>query len=97
MVVPSVMEEPFGIVALEGLACGCRMVISKAGGLPEAVGRFARIFRNGDVAELSAALRYELVRNRSDEEDRNIKAYLSNFSPNATAKKFLTLLGTERS
>jgi len=38
MIVPSVWEEPFGIVALEGLACGCNVVVSKRGGLPEAIG-----------------------------------------------------------
>ncbi len=38
MVVSSLWDEPFGIVALEGLAC-CRVVIvSDRGGLPEAVG-----------------------------------------------------------
>jgi glycosyltransferase involved in cell wall biosynthesis len=38
MLVPSVWEEPFGIVALEGMACGCQIVASTRGGLPEAVG-----------------------------------------------------------
>ncbi|RYY43105.1 MAG: glycosyltransferase, partial [Sphingomonadales bacterium] len=35
LVVPSVWEEPFGIVALEGLACGCEVVVARSGGLPE--------------------------------------------------------------
>ena len=38
IVVPSLEPEPFGIVALEGLACGCLVVASNHGGLPEAVG-----------------------------------------------------------
>jgi glycogen(starch) synthase len=37
LVVPS-RREPFGIVALEGLASGCIVVSSSVGGLPEAVG-----------------------------------------------------------
>ncbi|QIL20510.1 glycosyltransferase [Thermomonas sp. HDW16] len=40
LVVPSVYEEPFGIVALEGLSSGCRVVVTRKGGLPEAVGAF---------------------------------------------------------
>lgn len=37
-VVPS-RYEPFGIVALEGIASGCIVVAANTGGLPEAVGR----------------------------------------------------------
>lgn len=32
MVIPSIWEEPFGVVALEGLACGCNIVASNRGG-----------------------------------------------------------------
>src|SRR5262245_32682692 len=38
MVVPSVWEEPFGIVALEGVACCDTIIVTNRGGLPEAVG-----------------------------------------------------------
>jgi len=37
LAVPSRVEA-FGIVALEGLACGCAVAVSDVGGLPEAVG-----------------------------------------------------------
>jgi glycosyltransferase involved in cell wall biosynthesis len=37
-VVPSRWEEPFGIVALEGLACGCKLIVPDSGGLREAAG-----------------------------------------------------------
>ena len=33
MVVPSRTPEPFGVVALEGIACGCVVVGSEGGGL----------------------------------------------------------------
>lgn len=56
LVVPSRYEEPFGIVALEGIACGCAVVASRGGGLPEAVGPCGRTFANGDAAELAAVL-----------------------------------------
>ncbi len=38
MVVPSLWEEPFGIVALEGIACCDLVIATRRGGLPEAVG-----------------------------------------------------------
>jgi glycogen(starch) synthase len=56
LVVPSRYHEPFGIVALEGIACGCVVVGSAGGGLPEAIGPCGRVFRNGSVAELAATL-----------------------------------------
>ena len=52
MVVPSLGPEGFGIVALEGLACGCRMIVSEAGGLPEAVAGHADTFAMGDLVGL---------------------------------------------
>jgi glycosyltransferase involved in cell wall biosynthesis len=57
LVVPSRWEEPFGIVALEGIACGCLVVGSKGGGLPDAIGPCGVTFRNGDVVDLARAIR----------------------------------------
>lgn len=52
LLVPSVWEEPFGIVALEGMACGCIPIVSDGGGLPDAVGDAGITFRRGDVNDL---------------------------------------------
>jgi glycosyltransferase involved in cell wall biosynthesis len=56
MVVPSRWQEPFGIVALEGIACGCVVVGSDGGGLKDAIGPCGVTFPNGDVAALTKAL-----------------------------------------
>jgi glycosyltransferase involved in cell wall biosynthesis len=61
MVVPSLWREPFGIVALEALACGCAVVGSSGGGLPEAIGPGGRTFPNGDARALAASLRATLA------------------------------------
>lgn len=53
LLVPSLWEEPFGIVALEGMACGCLPIVSNGGGLPDAVGKAGLIFKRGDVADLA--------------------------------------------
>jgi glycosyltransferase involved in cell wall biosynthesis len=56
LVVPSRYNEPFGIVALEGIACGCVVLGSEGGGLPEAIGPCGFTFRNGDAADLARVL-----------------------------------------
>ena len=53
MIVPSCYEEPFGIVALEGLACGCLPIVSVRGGLVDAIGPHGFTFPNGDDAALA--------------------------------------------
>jgi glycogen(starch) synthase len=62
LVVPSRYDEPFGIVALEGVACGCLVVASSGGGLPDALGPCGLTFRNGDAGDLTARLREALDR-----------------------------------
>ncbi len=60
MVVPSRWEEPFGIVALEGIACGCAVIGSAGGGLPDAIGPCGITFQNGKVEDLTRAIRQAL-------------------------------------
>jgi glycosyltransferase involved in cell wall biosynthesis len=56
VVVPSVWAEPFGLVALEGIACGCVAVGSAAGGLRDAIGECGETFANGDVGALTSVI-----------------------------------------
>ena len=56
LVVPSRWREPFGVVALEGLACGCVVLASDGGGLPDALGTAGLLFRRGDLADLQGQL-----------------------------------------
>lgn len=60
LVAPSRWNEPFGLIALEGMACGCRVVGSSGGGLPEAMGGLGHIFPNGQVMELERAMKAAL-------------------------------------
>jgi len=60
LVVPSRWAEPFGIVALEGIACGCVVIGSAAGGLPDAIGPCGVTFPNGDAPALAASIRETL-------------------------------------
>lgn len=56
LVVPSLWEEPFGVVALEGLACGCLVIGSEQGGLKNAIGPCGWTFPNGNVEALADLL-----------------------------------------
>jgi len=56
LVVPSRWEEPFGLVALEGLACGCVVVVADSGSLPEVIGPCGPTVPKNDPIALAAAL-----------------------------------------
>jgi glycosyltransferase involved in cell wall biosynthesis len=56
MAVPS-LWEPFGIVALEGIACGCAVVGTALGGLPEAIGPCGLTVPNADSRAMARALK----------------------------------------
>jgi glycogen(starch) synthase len=84
LVVPSRWQEPFGIVALEGIACGCVAVGSEGGGLKDAIGRCGVTFPNGDVAGLTGALADVL--SRADELDEYREQAESHLARHRTEK-----------
>jgi hypothetical protein len=53
--IPSTWDEPFGIVALEAMACGCKVIATNAGGLPDAVGPCGLLFEKGNATALADA------------------------------------------
>jgi glycosyltransferase involved in cell wall biosynthesis len=55
--VPSVWNEPFGMVVIEAMACGAVVVASSRGGLPEAGGDAAVYVDPHDTAGFTTALR----------------------------------------
>jgi glycogen synthase len=89
MIVPSTGKEGFGIVALEGLACGCRMLVADAGGLPEAVDRHAEVFPMGDVDALTALMQAALDSPAPDPMSEGRSAYLREHSKRDVARKYL--------
>jgi glycogen synthase len=92
LVVPSRYAEPFGVVALEGIASGCVVVGSNGGGLPEAIGPCGVTFENGDVGGLTSELARLL--NNPSECDRliaNAPQHLKRFQLPAIAKSYLDI------
>lgn len=90
MVVPSLWVEPFGIVALEGIACGCVVVGSDGGGLKDAIGPCGVTFLNGDVQILTQKLA-DLLLNPNYLAIYRAKAnlHLSHYKKTAVAKAYL--------
>lgn len=93
IVIPSRWPEPFGIVALEGIACGCIAIGSEAGGLREAIGECGMTFRNGDEQDLAERLHDLLNDPRLREKFRSAApAHLQRFRARIVAQRYLRLL-----
>ncbi len=92
MIIPSAYEEPFGIVALEGIACGCFIVSAYSGGLPEAVGKCGIFFKRGDIKSMAEALKTAIsINHASFVNDEAREMHLSQFQPEIIAGSYLNL------
>lgn len=93
VVVPSRWREPFGLVALEGIACGCVAVVSADGGLVDAAGQCGRSVPNGDAPALARCLRElltdpaHLVHLRA-----GANAHLARHASAAVARRYLDII-----
>jgi glycogen synthase len=97
LVVPSRWPEPFGIVALEGIASGCAVVGSAQGGLPEAIGPCGVTFPNNDTRALANRLA-ELIKNggRRSALLAQAASHLSRFTKRNVANAYLELFESTR-
>jgi glycogen(starch) synthase len=91
--IPSRWPEPFGVVALEGIACGCIPVGSEQGGLREAIGPCGLTFANGDAQQLANHLQDLLADPVRREKFRaTAPAHLDHFHASAVARRYLEIL-----
>lgn len=97
MVVPSLWEEPFGIVALEGIACCDTVIVARRGGLPEAVGDCGVVVEP-TVESFSAAM-LAVVRARragktlpGEPTQQTRAAHLGRHTPEVVAQRYLEVL-----
>jgi glycosyltransferase involved in cell wall biosynthesis len=56
VVIPSEWMEAFGLVAAEAMACGCAIIASDAGALPEVIADAGVIFPSGNAEKLADAI-----------------------------------------
>ena len=93
LVVPSRWAEPFGVVAVEGIACGCAVIGSQDGGLKEAIGGCGLTFENGNVNQLAAQLE-RLIKGPDARTTllRNADQHLMRFESSKVAAAYLDLM-----
>ncbi|MEA5448116.1 glycosyltransferase [Leptolyngbya sp. CCNP1308] len=93
LVVPSRWHEPFGVVALEGIACGCVVIGSSGGGLKDAIGNCGTTFPNGDEASLRQVL-YQLLTQPEllIHYRANAPSHLAKHQPTTVAQAYLQVL-----
>jgi len=93
LVAPSLCAEGFGLAALEGIACGCVVLGSRLGGLPEAIGCCGMTFAAGGAERLAKTLAEVL---RSPEQlDRfrlGAEQHLAKHRPAAVARRYLEFI-----
>ncbi len=93
ILVPSMWEEPFGIVALEGMACGCLPIVSNGGGLPDAVGNAGLLFERGNLNSLVFCME-QLINNQSLKEQLRGAAliHLKSHTSSFISKRYLDII-----
>lgn len=59
IVVPSIWDEPFGLVAIEAMSQGCVPIVSQSGALPEIVknGKSGLVFKKNNVTDLAEKIK----------------------------------------
>lgn len=91
MVIPSIWNEPFGVVALEGMSCGCKIACSNKPGLVEATGGLAFYFEPDDTSSMQSAIDKALKYQPDDAHQQKRTKHLANHSRSFIAKKYIDL------
>jgi glycogen synthase len=93
MGVPSRCAEGFGLVAIEGIACGCVIVGTHLGGLPEAIGPCGVTVPTADISAMAQALKSLLEDNSLRVSYRSgAPVHLARHSRSKVAQSYLHVL-----
>ena len=84
--IPSICTEAFGVVVLEAYACGCKVVASDIGGLPDAVGDCGILVKPNNINSLKAGMKQALLEKSNVE---LIKEHLNKHSGPIIAERFI--------
>ena len=96
LVIPSRWSEPFGVVAVEGIACGCLVLGSEQGGLTDAIGPCGRTFPNDDARALARQLQELLHAPPPGPLEAGVRdAHLARHRPAAVAQRYLKVIRSE--
>lgn len=89
LVVPSLWEEPFGIVALEGMAAGCKLVGTNTGGLKEAINKYGLFYEKNDSNQLSKIIMDINNKNNYLISSEKTNSHLKNFYKEKVCRDYL--------
>ncbi len=93
ILVPSLWEEPFGNVVLEGMACGCLPIVSDGGGLPDAIGNAGISFKRGDTEAMVLCIKRLLEQPELEQQLRDAaKNHLTKHYPNIVSQRYLDVI-----
>ncbi|MCC4227316.1 glycosyltransferase family 4 protein [Zunongwangia profunda] len=93
LLAPSRWREPFGNVALEGMASGCLPIVSDGGGLVDAVGNAGIIFKRNNDQDFYEKISYLLQNSDYENEVRaNFTNHLENHKPQNVAKRYYQVI-----
>lgn len=93
ILIPSRWKEPFGNIALEGMACGCLPIVSDGGGLPDAVGNAGLVFKRNSIRSLHKEVK-TILRNPDLELNlrNNFERHLENHKPQFVAGEYYQII-----
>jgi glycosyltransferase involved in cell wall biosynthesis len=94
MVIPSRWKEPFGIVALEGLACGCKIVCPDEGGLIEAAGHTSFLFHHNNLESLRFAIKKAVSYFSTNDFNVKVQAHLNQHTQELIANRYLDYINS---
>jgi glycosyltransferase involved in cell wall biosynthesis len=89
LVVPSRWAEPFGLVAMEALACHTPVVAARRGGLPEAVGSAGVLVEPEDVDALANGIRKVTKPEEARQLRSNISGHLQSHSLGIVSTQYI--------
>jgi glycosyltransferase involved in cell wall biosynthesis len=97
LVAPSLLHEAFGIVALEGIACCDTVIVTRRGGLPEAVGDCGIVVEPSEAALAEAMVSVARARRLGhplpgQPTDQQREAHLAAHSPAIVARQYFDVI-----
>jgi glycogen(starch) synthase len=92
IVVPSRWREPFGLVAVEGIACGCKAIVPDNGAFRATLGRCAICFKHGSPASLADVIQTTLAQGPDPDYWQQADRQLRQYRAHAVAQHYLQIL-----
>lgn len=84
-------QEAFPLVPIEAQSCGCQVVVSDSGGLPESGGPCAQVFPCGDANALAACIE-NAITGRHKIDEAKVAQHLAKYTPQNMVGEYLALI-----